>query len=71
MTKSMKFKDAVKCLKNGCKVRRKGWGGYWEMNSTGDSIVIHTKDGYIFDIRQTEDVWLTLENIIAKDWEII
>lgn len=64
----MEFKDAYAAMKCGSKVRRHGWQGYWEWDGT--TIWMHCRDGFVLDIRQTDDVNFTLSNILASDWEI-
>ena len=65
----MKFSEALEILKSGGKVRRAHWMGFWVMQD--GTIMLHCKDGSVFDIRQTDDVLYTLENIAAEDWEAV
>lgn len=41
----MNFKEAYKLMKDGKKVRRKGWIGYWFIED--EKVKIHLKDGNI------------------------
>lgn len=66
---NMKFVQALEALKDGYKIRRADWGGYWAKEA--DSITMYLKDGTEMDIRGTNDVFYTLENIVAEDWEIV
>lgn len=66
----MKFADAYLKMRNGEKIKRPSWGGYWFWDDNEKTIVIHTKDGDELDIRKTERVEYTTDNIIADDWII-
>lgn len=63
----MNFGEALECLKNGLSVRRSHWAGYWKKD--GDTVKMHCRDGRVLDIRETEDVFYTLQNIASEDWE--
>ena len=65
----MSFEQAYHCLKQGSKIRRSGWGGYWYKKD--DTIIIHTKDDTELDIRETKDVFYTLDNVLASDWMVV
>ena len=65
----MKFSEAYEALKQGAKVKCPEWAGYWSWED--DSIKIHTKDGRILDIRESEDVDYTMKFIMRDDWEIV
>jgi len=62
----MNFLEAVKAMKEGKKVRRKGWVDYAEMKLTKD---------FKFDIRNLKDGSvmnpLELNDIEKTDWEIV
>ena len=49
------------------KMKRAAWKGYWEWRD--GTIFMHCEDGRVMDIRETEDVEFTLENILANDWQ--
>lgn len=66
----MHFKDALKILKHGGKVKLPSWGGYWYWCNTQNTIMIHTKDDKIMDIRETQVVEYTLNNILSDKWII-
>lgn len=66
----MNFRDALKAMKAGSKVKLPSWGGYWYWDDEKQSIVMHTKDGEKLDIRETERVEYTLGNILSDEWVI-
>lgn len=65
----MIFRKALEGLKAGKAIKRSHWTGYWM--KSGDTVTLYCKCGKTLDIRETEDVMYTLENIAADDWEII
>jgi hypothetical protein len=73
----MDFSTAFKALKEGKKIKRKCWQGYWQKtkdvyNKEGkDTIFMHCKDGRVLDIRETQDVMFTIGNIAENDWEVV
>ena len=64
----MKFEDALKTMKSGEKVKLPSWGGYWYWNPEKETIIMHTKDGQELDIRETQNVEYTLQNILSDEW---
>ena len=64
----MNFGKALEALKAGHKVKLPSWAGYWEKD--GDTVKMHCKDGRVLDIRETEDVFYTLENIASNEWVV-
>lgn len=66
----MKFIEAFKAMKEGCKVKLPSWGGYWVYDADGDRIWMHCKDGRVLEIRETEVLTYTLENICSDEWVI-
>ena len=66
----MKFAEAFKAMKEGCKVKLPSWGGYWTYEKDGDRIWMHCKDGKVLEIRETEVLSYTLENICSDEWVI-
>lgn len=66
----MLFEKALALMKQGEKVKLPSWGGYWYWNPVKETIMIHTKDGEVFDIRETTRVEYTLLNICSNEWEI-
>lgn len=45
------------------------WGGYWAWENEKETIMMYTKDGEVLDIRETQRVGYTLENIISDEWD--
>lgn len=64
----MLFKEALDKMQNGANVKLPTWGGYWYWDPEKETVVMHTKDGKELDIRQTERVEYTLENICSDEW---
>lgn len=64
----MRFLEALKLMKNGYKVKLPSWGGYWFWSPVNQTVMIHTKDGDIFDIRETDRTEYTLLNICSDEW---
>lgn len=72
----MSFSEVRKALKEGHKIRRKGWDEYWVIEdqicpSTEiyKTVVLHTKDGR--DINLWYDIEYMLTQITYSDWEIV
>ena len=65
----MNFGQALEALKNGYKIKLPSWKGYWVKE--GDTVKMHCKDGSVLDIRETQDVFYTLGNIVSEEWEIV
>ena len=66
----MKFICALKLMKDGHKVKLPSWAGYWAYDPDGDKIWIHSKDGRVLEIRETDVLTYTLENICSDEWII-
>lgn len=66
----MKFKEALKVMQEGSKVKLPSWGGYWYWDADKQTIMMHTKDGKELDIRETEVVEYTTLNICSDEWVI-
>lgn len=64
----MKFSKALEALKQGLSVKLPHWTGFWKRD--GETVKMHCRDGRILDIRESEDVFYTLQNIASDDWEI-
>lgn len=64
----MKFEQALNLMKKGCKVKLPSWGGYWYWDKEKETVMIHTKDGAVLDIRETQRVEYTLLNILSDEW---
>lgn len=66
----MRFKEAWELMKQGAAVKLPAWGGYWCLDSKGETILMHTKDGEVLDIRQTDRPFYTLSNIASDEWQL-
>ena len=66
----MRFNEAFKAMKNGNKVKLPSWAGYWVYDADGDKIWMHCKDGRVLEIRETDNLSYTLENICSDEWII-
>lgn len=75
MKKNMKFKDAFTAMKQGVKVKLPSWGGFWCWDAEKETIMMHCRpqdtdkgQGEVLDIRETQRVEYTLENILSDEW---
>ena len=73
----MKFEQALKAMKQGAKVKLPSWGGYCCWDPEKQTIMMHCRpqdsdkgQGPVLDIRETERVEYTLQNILSEDWQI-
>ena len=66
----MKFIEALKAMKDGQKVKLPSWGGYWVYDPDGDKIWMHCRNGDLKEIRETDRLSYTLENICSEEWMI-
>lgn len=73
----MKFAKAFELMKNGEKVKLPSWSGYWCWDPEKQTIMMHCRaqdsdkgQGTVLDIRETERVEYTLQNILSNDWQI-
>ena len=66
----MEFNKAFELLKQGEKIKRQNWSGYWQYDKEKDEILMYCKDGNCLEIRQTTDILYTVGNMAADDWEI-
>ena len=64
----MDFASALFSMLRGHKVRRKHWKGYWKLE--GKEVIMYCRDGRVINIRDSEDMVYTLENMACNDWEI-
>ena len=65
----MKFEKAYEALKQGADIKREHWKGFWRKEN--GTIVMHCKDGRNLKITESEDVFFTINNMMADDWEIV
>lgn len=66
----MNFKQAFEAMKKGAYVKLPSWGGYWCWDDEKETIMMHCKDGRVLDIRETQNVSYTLDNICSDEWVI-
>lgn len=68
----MNFKQAFEALKQGAKIKRRHWAGYWQMvpEHEGTTIVMFTKEGKQIDFKDG-DIMFSLQNICEDDWEVL
>ena len=66
--KTMNFASALFSLKRGHKIKRKHWTGWWELD--GNEVMMHCHDGRVINIRDSEDITYTIENMACDDWTI-
>ena len=64
----MKFTQALELMKQVYKVKMPNWLGYWSIED--GTIKMHCKDGLVLDIRESEDVFYTLNFILSDEWMI-
>lgn len=64
----MEFNEAYVQMKRGAKIKLPEWEGYWFWSEEKQTIIMHCKNGVDMDIRETEDVGFTMDNICRCDW---
>ncbi len=64
----MRFKEAWKLMKQGVAVKLPSWAGYWWWDEESQTIIMYTKDGDCLDIRETQRVEYTIQNILSDEW---
>lgn len=64
----MKFEEALKAMKSGIPVKLPSWAGYWWWDEESQTILMYTKDGDCLDIRETQRVEYTIQNILSDEW---
>ena len=64
----MKFEQALKEMKRGIPMKLPSWGGYWRWDEEKQTIIMYTKDNRRLDIRKTQRVEYTLQNILSDEW---
>lgn len=65
----MEFKQAYEALKQGKDIKRPSWKGFWRKEN--GTIAMHCKDGRILKLTESEDIFYTVNNIVADDWEVV
>ena len=66
----MTFKEALEAMKQGVPVKLPSWGGYWWWDEESQTILMYTKDGDCLDIRETQRVEYTIQNILSDEWVV-
>lgn len=66
----MNFNDALKEMKLGNKVKLPNWGGYWIWDNESGTVMMHTKDGDVIDIFESDRKSYTLENLASDEFVI-
>lgn len=66
----MDFRQAFKLMKQGKKIKLPSWSGYWIYDAAADSIYMHCKEGNVLEIRETDRLSYTIENILSDEWII-
>ena len=64
----MTFTEAFKIMKSGLAVKLPSWAEYWWWDEEAQTILMYTKDGGCLDIRETQRVEYTLQNILSDEW---
>lgn len=64
----MKFAEALKEMKRGIPMKLPSWGGYWCWDDEAQTIIMYTKDNQRLDIRETQRVEYTLQNVLSEEW---
>lgn len=72
----MRFNEAFRLMKMGQKIMRPFWGGYWFWDKEKQTIMMKLREADsatgkdLMDIRETQRVEFTVENMLAEDWQI-
>lgn len=56
-------------MKQGLKVRRHHWKGYWRI--AGGELIIHTAQGNDINFREVSDFGMNLCQMCCDDWEVV
>lgn len=65
----MEFKKAYEMLKQGYKIKRAPWTGYWAKED--GTIMMHCKDGSVIGFMETDDVFRDIDEILCNDWIVL
>lgn len=72
----MNFSEAFTLILNGTRVKRPHWDGYWEWDDTKQTVMMHCSPEQsdngkgTLDIRESQRVKFTIENMLADDWVV-
>lgn len=71
----MRFLEALNNMKEGIPMKLPSWGGYWSWEADKETIMMHCRpqdadhrQGPVLDIRETQRVEYTLQNILSDEW---
>lgn len=65
----MNWTSAWISMKQGLKVRRHHWKGYWRI--AGGELIIHTVQGNDINFREVSDFGMNLCQMCCDDWEVV
>lgn len=65
----MNWTSAWISMKEGLKVRRHHWTGYWHI--AGTELMIHTSSGTEINFREVRDFGMNLCQMCCDDWEVV
>ena len=65
----MNFADALLAMTHGERVRLPWWGGYWYIRD--NTIIVHTREGGEFDIRESPDILETVSYMTSDSWQFV
>lgn len=68
-TTEMSFREAWFQLLGGKKIKRPSWSGYWAWEN--GTIMMHCRSGRAIDIRETDNVSYTFDNVASCDWMVV
>lgn len=63
------MKLTTEILKSGKPLKRKDWEGYWCGDPSINQIDMHCKNDKIISFLKTNDLFFTIDNLLADDWE--
>lgn len=66
---NLSFRQAWFHMLNGKKIKKPNWEGYWAFES--GTIMMHTREGNVIDIRNTVNVAYTFSFIAENDWMVL
>lgn len=64
----MNFREAFEAMRKGAKVKLPSWAGYWAWEN--ETIMMHTKDGEVLNLLETQRPLYTFENMASDDFII-
>lgn len=68
MEPSVRFEQLFQKFTSGVPIKRAAWKGYWVYKY--GKVEMHSKDGSVVDIKETNDILFTLSNVAAEDWVV-